>query len=62
MTSDSFMLQFSHVCICCFWGELVFRQVLLMQWNSHFPWEKAEFDFLDMFSGASNVSRVWCYA
>ena len=42
--------------------EPVVGQVLLMQWNSSFPWTTTEFDFLDMFSGASNVSRVWCYA
>lgn len=34
-------------------------KVLLMQWNGCFDFGKREFQFLDMFSGASHTSRVW---
>lgn len=37
-------------------------EVLLMQWNSHFDFNKPEFQFLDLFSGASHTSRVWSCA
>ena len=30
-----------------------------MRWNDTLPWHNQEFQFLDMFSGTSNASRVW---
>ena len=34
-------------------------QVLLMRWNTSFPWDQPPYHFLDMFAGDANASRMW---
>ena len=44
-----------HTLVCYF----LWAQVLLMQWNAHFDWEKPKFQFVELFSGAAHTSREW---
>ena len=38
---------------------LFFFEVLLMQWNGHFNFEAAPFDFVEVFAGKAHCSKAW---